>query len=135
MISGRKNNKQMKNKILFFIALVITCIVIITGCKKDATLPDVITSSVSSVTDTSVICGGNVTSDGGAAVTEKGVLWSLEEFLYFGWSSQTSDGMGEGPFTSSIDYLTPATEYFIQAYAINSVGIAYGEKISFTTLP
>lgn len=38
--------------------------------------PSVTTYSISSVTQTSAICIGNVTSDGGAAVTAKGVCWS-----------------------------------------------------------
>jgi hypothetical protein len=76
-----------------------------------------------------------VKSDGGTKVIERGVIWSAYELLTFGWNSQTSDGEGTGTFTSELSDLDPATEYYYQAYATNSVGTAFGEKLVFTTLP
>ena len=49
--------------------------------------------------------------------------------------SHTTDGTGTGTFTSSITGLTPNTTYYVRAYATNSVGTAYGEELSFTTMP
>ena len=105
------------------------------NCKKDPELPVVITSLVSQVTDSSATSGGLVKSDGGTKVIERGVIWSAYELLTFGWNSQTSDGEGTGTFTSELSDLDPATEYYYQAYATNSVGTAFGEKLVFTTLP
>jgi hypothetical protein len=45
--------------------------------------------------------------------------------------NKTSDGTGSGAFTSSITGLTPNTTYFVRAYAINNLGTAYGNEISF----
>jgi hypothetical protein len=39
-----------------------------------------------------------------------------------------------GEFNSSITGLTPVTTYYIRAYATNSVGTAYGNEVTFTTL-
>jgi len=73
-----------------------------------------------------------VTDDGGAEVTSRGVCWSTTENPTTG-NNKTTDGSGTGSFTSSLTSLTPGTEYYIRAYAINSEGTAYGNQVSFTT--
>jgi len=76
--------------------------------------------------------GGNVTDDGGAVVTARGICWGTA-------SSPTMDdnfkssGTGTGSFTCTIEGLNPNTPYYARAYAQNSVGIAYGNEIEFVT--
>ena len=41
--------------------------------------------------------------------------------------------MGIGSYTSNLIGLTPATTYYVRAYATNNVGTAYGEERTFTT--
>jgi hypothetical protein len=95
------------------------------------TIPTVTTTSISSISFTTASSGGNVTSDGNATVTSKGVCWSttttptISNFL-------TNDGTGTGSFTSSITGLTPGTTYYLRAYATNSAGTGYGSQVSFT---
>jgi uncharacterized protein (TIGR02145 family) len=48
-------------------------------------------------------------------------------------TTKTSDGSGLGAFVSSLIGLVPNTTYYVRAYAINSVGTAYGEQQTFTT--
>lgn len=31
--------------------------------------------------------------------------------------------------------LSPSTRYYVRAYSINQSGVAYGNELSFTTLP
>lgn len=93
------------------------------------------TTSISSITATSVNSGGNITSIGGAAVTERGVCWSTNITPTIS-DNKTNDATGIGTFTSSLSGLTPETTYYLRAYATNSIGTAYGNEISFaTTLP
>lgn len=98
------------------------------------TTPTVTTNSVSSINSNSAICGGNVTSDGGATVTAKGVCWSISSNPITS-NSKTTDGSGTGGFTSNISGLSPSTIYYVRAYAINSYGTSYGSNVSFTTNP
>lgn len=97
------------------------------------TAPVVITSPVSAITDVSATSGGNVTSDGGDANTVSGVCWST-------WHTpttdhdHTSDGTGEGEFSSSLTGLEPSTTYYVRAYATNIEATSYGDTVSFTTL-
>ena len=107
-------------------------------CLRDqsgntAQVPTVTTSLVSEVATTSATCGGNVTSDGGASVTVRGVCWSTSQNPTVN-DSHTTDGSGTGSFTSNITGLTANTTYYVRAYATNSAGTAYGEEVTFTTL-
>jgi len=97
------------------------------------TKPTVTTVAATQVTKNSAITGGNITSTGGSAITQRGVCWSTSENPTI-TGSKTSDGSSSGVFTSSIIGLMPVTKYFVRAYATNSVGTSYGEQVEFTTL-
>jgi len=92
------------------------------------------TAPVTSITQKSVVTGGNITSDGGEAVTARGVCWGFSGNPTIN-NNKTTDGTGIGSFVSNIIGLTEKTTYYVRAYAINSEGISYGNEISFTTSP
>ncbi|MBA7544886.1 hypothetical protein ES705_37247 [subsurface metagenome] len=104
-----------------------------TTSQCSVNLPTVTTTSVSNITENSAQSGGNVTDDGGAEVTARGVCWSTSENPTIA-DDKTSDGTGTGSFISSLTGLTANTTYYVRAYATNSVGTSYGNEISFTTL-
>jgi hypothetical protein len=95
-------------------------------------LPTVITDTVINITQTSAQSGGNVTSDGGAPVTARGICWSTSPNPTTA-NSYTANGSGTGSFTSNLTGLTPNTHYYLRAYAINNAGTAYGGQRDFTT--
>ena len=95
-------------------------------------IPSVTTINISSVTTTTATSGGNITSDGGTPVTMKGVCWNTTGNPTVN-DPKTSDGQGIGPYVSNITGLTSSTKYFVRAYAVNSVDIAYGNEVSFIT--
>ena len=97
-----------------------------------ATVPTVITTVLTNIIQTGATGGGNVTSDGGAAVTKRGVVWSTSATPTTG-NTKTMNGTGNGIFVSSLTGLTPNTTYYIRAYAINTAGVGYGNEISFAT--
>jgi len=93
------------------------------------------TTAISSITTTTASGGGNISTDGGATVTARGICWSTAPNPGIALSTKTSDGTGAGTFSSSITGLAPNTNYYVRAYATNSVGTAYGNQQTFTTLP
>lgn len=90
------------------------------------------TTMVSSITQTTAISGGTITSDGGAPVLSRGVAWSTSNSLSLS-STKTIDGTGTGSFISSLTTLWPNTTYYVSAYARNSAGTSWGNVVVFTT--
>lgn len=90
------------------------------------------TSTVTDITGATAASGGNITSDGGASVTARGVCWSISANPTIA-DSKTTNGSGTGSFNSSITGLTAGTLYYVRSYATNSTGTSYGAQVSFTT--
>lgn len=98
-----------------------------------AILATITTTSASAVTSTTATSGGTIASDGGAAVSARGVCWSTAQNPTTALTTKTTDGSGIGTFTSSLTGLAPGTTYYVRAYAVNSIGTQYGTQVSFTT--
>lgn len=101
----------------------------------ETNIPVVVTSSISQITETTAVAGGNVTNDGGASVIERGVVYSTNPNPVITNLSNTIRpcGSGTGEFTYNITDLQPNTTYYLRAYAKNDAGTAYGEEVNFTT--
>jgi uncharacterized protein (TIGR02145 family) len=103
------------------------------GISSGSTLPTVSTSEVININSNSALSGGNVTNDGGETVTARGVCWSTSQNPTLS-DNHTTDGQGLGTFTSNISGLSHLTTYYVRAYAINCVGTAYGNEVTFNSL-
>ena len=95
-------------------------------------VPTVTTTAMSNIARRTASSGGNVTADGGASVTARGVCWNTVGTPTIS-DSKTTDGSGTGSFTSSVTGLTPNITYYVRAYATNSAGTAYGSQVTFKT--
>ena len=96
-------------------------------------LPVVTTAAVTLITKISAVSGGEVTYDGGGAVTAKGLAWGTAANPTIS-GSVIAGGAGTGVFVSNLTGLTLFTTYHVRAYATNSAGTAYGPDVTFTTL-
>ena len=90
------------------------------------------TTIATDITCTSAVVGGNITGDGGSSITERGVCYSTSP------SPTMSDmtmqkGRGVGIYSCTLTDLQDGETYYVRAYGINSLGISYGEEVSFTT--
>ncbi|WP_276132622.1 LamG-like jellyroll fold domain-containing protein [Polluticoccus soli] len=94
--------------------------------------PVVTTDAATGVTSTAAVTGGNVTSDGGAAVSARGVAYGTSPVPTTA-NNFTTDGTGTGAFTSNLSGLSMGTTYYVRSYATNSAGTSYGNEVSFTT--
>jgi hypothetical protein len=90
------------------------------------------TTAASAITATTASSGGNITSDGGFAVTARGVCWS-ETANPVVSGSHTTNGFGTGIFTSAITGLNAGTTYHVRSYATSVVGTIYGNDLTFGT--
>ena len=104
-----------------------------------STVPIVAAPTSTQVTTTTATLGGNVTNDGGATVTARGVVFAETatnnnpQLGGTGVSNVTGTGT-IGDFTVAIGSLSPGTAYSFAAYATNGVGTGYSVTGSFTTL-
>ncbi len=98
------------------------------------TLAELTTADVTGNTAGTAVSGGNITSDGGSAVTVRGICWAATADPTTG-NSKTTNGGGTGIFTANMTGLTPGSSYHVRAYATNSVGTAYGNDVPFTASP
>lgn len=127
----------MKNLVIISIAF---CLLFLASCSKKhdnpvipKAIPVLNTSPVTSVGVSSASTGGNITNDGGSAVTTRGMVWSTASNPAIDLNTKCTDGSGNGSFKRNIIGLTFNTTYYVRAYATNSIGTAYGNEISFKT--
>ena len=102
------------------------------GFTNAPVLPLVATTVSMYTGPTTALYGGNVSADGGGVVTERGICWSTSPHPTISGNKKVVDG-GLGIFTGSISGLSPGVTYYVRAYAVNSVGTAYGEDNIFST--
>ena len=93
----------------------------------------VTTDEPTDITATSAVVGGTVNVPEGGHAFLHGVCWGTDPNPDIN-GEHTSDGMGMGNFTSSLEGLSPNTTYYMRAYIVTEYGITYGNEVSFTTL-
>ena len=85
------------------------------------------------IMQTTAICGGNITSDGGTSVTASGVCWSVNKTSTIS-DSKTTDGTRIGNFTSAFTGFTANSDFYKSTYAINYIDSGYGNAMSSNTI-
>ena len=73
--------------------------------QQSAVIPTLTTTAVTSIALTTAASGGNITSDGGASITARGVCWATTQNPVIR-SKYTTDGTINGGFSSTITGLT-----------------------------
>lgn len=97
--------------------------------------PKIITNEVSDIFYNKALCGGVLTSNGGRAITERGICWSESPNPSATLTTKAIINTTSGTFSINMSRLNPVTTYYVRAYAINSQGTSYGEQQQFTTTP
>jgi bacillolysin len=103
--------------------------------NSTAAIPTLTTNAVTLITANTARSGGNVTAQGGSAVTDRGIVYSTH------YNPSITDyvgivhtGSGTGSYTSDMSGLTASTTYYVRAFATNTTGTAYGANIQFNTI-
>jgi uncharacterized protein (TIGR02145 family) len=99
-------------------------------------IPTITTNSVTTITRTTAVSGGNISSNGGYVILARGIVWNKTGNPVVGTdSSRTDASMTTGSYTINVGNLNSGITYYVRAYATNAVGTAYGNELSFTTQP
>jgi hypothetical protein len=95
-------------------------------------MPAVITSPIVNILETSATGGGNVINDGSALITARGICWSTMANPTI-LNHHTTDGIGNGTYSSALTGLTASFTWYVRAYATNFMGTSYGNQVVFNT--
>ena len=100
---------------------------------EGTTAPSVTTNAMTEIRATYATANGDVTSDGGETVTERGFVWATTT------APDVTDNKVEvagttGVYSVKLTTLPPETLIYVRTYAINSEGTSYGNEVEFTTL-
>jgi hypothetical protein len=99
-----------------------------------AVAPIIIEPTVTDITATSAVLGGNITATGGAPITQRGTVWSLTSPVTINDNKLAEGGTTIGVFTHLRSSLPANTTIYFAAYATNSAGTSMTDESSFTTL-
>ena len=100
---------------------------------KKAMLPIVTTTSVTNISYRSAMIGGNIANDGGAPITQCGVVYSKSPNPTIDNNDYKKSEKDTCLFTVDLNYLSVETTYYVRAYAVNRVGTSYGNEKTFKT--
>jgi uncharacterized protein (TIGR02145 family) len=99
-------------------------------------LPIISTNPVATITRTTAVSGGNISSDGGSVITGRGIVWNKTGNPVVGTDIIRTDASNTtGSFTLNLGNLNSGITYYVRAYATNAVGTTYGNELTFTTQP
>ena len=111
-------------------------LLLVASCEKDnqkpKSVPTVKTGEVTAISSIGASFSGEVTSDGRASATERGFVLGQAANPDLSGTRVTA-GSGLGTFTGSLTSLAPGITYHLRAYAVNQVGVGYGEDRQFST--
>ena len=94
--------------------------------------PIITTKSISNISGSTATSGGYIKTNGGSAITSKGVVWSLATNPTIALTTKTNDGIGSVDYSSLITGLYPSTKYYVKSYATNAITTSYGNEVNFT---
>jgi hypothetical protein len=107
----------------------------VTMSVMQPTTPSLLNGTASAISHQAAQVSATITSLGSSAVTQHGHCWSISPDPTTADNKTTLGGTSVNySFTSNITGLSPATTYYVRAYATNSVGTKYSDPITFTTL-
>ncbi|MBK6338441.1 MAG: DUF1566 domain-containing protein [Bacteroidetes bacterium] len=104
------------------------------SCKKeDKAIPILTTNEIKDISQTTISCGGKISSDGGSEIIERGICLSLKPNPSISDSVIIVDEK-TNDFEVIVNNLMPNTSYYLKAFAKNINGIGYGNEQNIKTL-
>jgi uncharacterized protein (TIGR02145 family) len=136
----------MKKTNMILIAFIFQMLLL--GCSKNASTNDTTTpipapnllviqtnnSTANIIGQNQATIGGSITSDGGSAITARGICWNTSPTPTIA-NNKIQTGSGIGSFIATLSSLLNSTTYYARAYATTSSTTIYGGEITFTTKP
>jgi gliding motility-associated-like protein len=97
-----------------------------------ATIPAITTKPAFNILSYKASSGGMNIDSGGLSITQKGICWSTTPSPTIA-SNKTSEGPFASDFNSLMRGLSPCVTYYVRSYAVNAIGVGYGNEVQFQT--
>lgn len=89
---------------------------------------------ITNITTSSALVSASVTNDGNSSITEQGLCYSTTPNPTINSIKAQAPNVAAKNFTITLSDLKDNTTYYVKAYAINGVNVAYSSQAQFTTL-
>lgn len=122
----------MKRTIVFSSLIAVMAVLVLSGCDRFMKVVSIKTLECSNLGATSVVLKGQVVSDAGSELDERGFFYGTSKNLRDHMTAECGPG-GKGDFESQINGLLPNTKYYYQAYAKGEDDLDVGDIMEFTT--
>lgn len=99
--------------------------------SPETQLPQIRTLNTTIISENSVKCDAEISSNGGGSIQEAGFCWSTSKLPTIEDKKITTDPLTE-KFSCTLTGLNQYSTYYIRAYAINRKGVNYGNEVSIT---
>ncbi len=111
------------------------CLALGGNMSVDIVAPSITSTAVSSVGATSATFNGNITSNNGSSITDRGFSYKATTGVVLADNQTSEGGTAIGTFGKSFSSLSVNTQYFYKAYATNLIGTTLSSnEINFYTL-
>lgn len=90
------------------------------------------TREISGITSATALSGVDIISNGGSAITSWGVCWNTKGNPTLKDSSSIERNL-DNNYVVRLVGLIPARTYYVRAFAINGMGVVYGNELTFNT--
>ena len=124
----------MKRNYLYYL---LTILLVAVSCEKDDVMvyTTTIETHLTYITNTTVYCGGIISSNGNPTIKEVGVEWCTTSDFESNVSRSLADNSQAKleRFLFKIADLKGGTQYYVRAYARNNYSTIYGQVLSFKT--
>ncbi len=128
---------MMKANFKNILSIAILSALFFSSCEKSneaILLPILNTVAVSNVSQIEASCSNNIASAGTEPILVKGICWSTTSIPTIK-NDTTIDVSATGNYKSVLKNLSPATTYYVRAYATTANETAYGKVVLITTSP
>ena len=119
-----------------YLYCLLTILLVAVSCEKvEMPYTTTIETHVTYITNTTVYCGGIISSNGNPTIKEVGVEWCTTSDFESNVSCSLADSSQAKSerFLLKIADLKRATQYYVRAYARNNYSTIYGQVLSFKT--
>lgn len=102
---------------------------------EEVGLPSLTTQQISNVTSNSVTFNGTIVNPGLPSYTERGFVYSnrSQPTIDNNTGKITSPVNSQASYSANVYGLNSNLTYYVRAYAVNAVGVAYGNDVTFNT--